>query len=221
VNVYVVVEGRVVEKAVYTVWIPEVNRALRPATYLENVANDHFYIVSGNGYPAYFDIVYAALEDVNDSRGVIDRLVICVDSEEMTLEEKREELVTYVEATGYGHIDYRVVVQHFCFEAWALGNRVIGSRNPQNESLQRYRRLYNVLSRDPEGLPALPEERLTRSQFAEKYLRLTLNDRNKNLSYSKGNPRVVAHPKFFREVSRRLNETDHIRSFRAFIDAFI
>lgn len=49
---------------------------------------------------------------------------------------------THVQGTGFGHVDYRVVVQHFRFETWALGNRVIGSKNPQNETLRRYRQLY-------------------------------------------------------------------------------
>jgi len=219
-NVYVVVEGRVVEKAVYTVWIPEANNQLTPAVYLDDVAENNFYIVSGNGYPAYFEVVHAALQDVNDSE-IFDRLVVCVDSEDMTLEDKREELIAYVDSTGLGHIDYRLVVQHFCFETWALGNRTIGSRHPQNQSLQKYRQLYNVQTHDPEELPALPQESLTRSQFAEKYLRLILNDRNKRLSYSKANPRVVAHPKYFWQLCKRLDETQHIQSFGAFLQAFV
>jgi hypothetical protein len=70
-------------------------------------------------------------------------------------------------------------------------------------------------------LPAYAAEQLTRSQFAEKYLRATLNNIHKNLSYSKRNPRVVAHPKYFGHVRKRLAETNHIQSFQAFLDAFV
>lgn len=219
-NVYVVVEGRVVEKAVYTIWIPEVNKSLSPATYIDEVTRNNFWIVSGNGYPAYFDVVLAGLEDVS-SGNVFDRLVICVDSEDMTLQDKRDEVLGFIEANGYANADCRVVVQHFCFETWALGNRVIGSRNPKNESLRKYRQLYNVITHDPEGLPSLPDENLNRSQFAEKYLRLTLNDKNKRLSYSKTKPGVVAHPKFYHQVCKRATQTNHVQSFRAFMDAFV
>jgi len=176
--------------------------------------------VSGNGYPAYFQVIEAALEDVS-SNNTFDRLVICIDSEDMTLQEKYAEVVTFIEESGYRDaVDCRIVVQHFCFETWALGNRRIGSRNPQNVSLRTYRQLYNVMTHDPEGLPALPDENLNRSQFAEKYLRLTLNDKNKSLTYSKSNPKVVAHPKYYREVRNRLVETNHVQSFQAFMDAF-
>ncbi len=218
-NIYVVVEGRVVEKAVYQIWIPQVNRDLAPVRYPDEVVDNHFWIVSGDGYPAYFDIIDAALEDVGSSDR-FDRLVICIDSEDMTLDDKRNEVAAHVAASPYAHVDYRVIVQHFCFETWALGNRRIGSRNPQNPTLRAYRALYNVMTHDPEGLPALGLERLNRSQFAEKYLRLMLNDRNKRLTYSKANPRVVAHAKYFEEVAGRLNDTGHIQSFQAFLDAF-
>lgn len=219
-NIYVVVEGRVSEKAAYRVWIPKINQALSAVALPADVENNHFCIVSGNGYPQYFDIVLAALQDVtSDDR--FDRLVICIDSEDMTLEEKQEEVTQFVEGAGYGAVDYRVVVQHFCFEAWALGNRRIGREHPETEPLRTYRRVYNVRSQDPEGLPPRPEENLNRSQFAEKYLRVTLNDRNKRLTYSKNNPRVVAHPKYFLELQKRLAETRHIASFQAFMDAFV
>jgi hypothetical protein len=219
-NIYVVVEGRVVEKEVYTVWIPEVNGALSPATHIGSVTQNNFLIISSNGYPGYWETIEAGLEDVATS-GIFHRLVICIDSEDMTLQDKYNEVDDFVKATPYAHINYKIVVQHFCFETWALGNRRIGSKNPQNEALRRYRSLYNVLKRDPEELPALPQENLNRSQFAEKYLRVTLNDKGKNLTYSKSNPKVVAHPKYYEEVSSRLAQTGHIRSFQAFVDAFV
>jgi hypothetical protein len=219
-NVYVVVEGRVVEKAVYTVWIPKVNSALTPAAHIGNVTDNNFLIVSSNGYPAYFETIEAGLADVATS-GLFDRLVISIDSEDMTLQEKYDEVDDFVRSTPYASIDYRIVVQHFCFEAWALGNRKIGSRKPQNQALLKYRRVHNVVTHDPELLPSLPDESLNRSQFAEKYLRLTLNDRNKRLTYSKNNPRVVAHPKYYEQLVNRMADTDHINSFRAFVEAFV
>lgn len=219
-NVYVVVEGRVSEKAVYTAWIPLINNALTVAPYIDDVVANNFFIVSGNGYPQYFDTIDRALDDVANGN-TFDRLVICIDSEDMTLAEKYAEVVNVVQASGYGYVDYRVVVQHFCFETWALGNRKIGRRQPQNEPLRTYRNFYNVRALDPEGLPARPEEHLNRSQFAAKYLRATLNDRYRNLSYSKHDPHVLTHPKYFPELRSRLEDTHHIQSLQAFIDAFV
>src|SRR5688572_12622930 len=132
-NVYVVVEGRVVEKEVYTAWIPRVNGALSPVPRVADVAANNFVIVSGEGYPFYFQVIEGALEDVT-ANSTFDRLVICVDSEDMTLAEKHAEISDYVNSKGYGHVDYRVVVQHFCFETWALGNRRIARPQPHDEA---------------------------------------------------------------------------------------
>jgi hypothetical protein len=220
-NVYVVVEGRVVEKATYRVWIPEINRALSPVTFLPEVVGDNkVYIVSGDGYPQYFEVIRAALEDVATG-DTFQRLVICVDSEDMSLDEKRNEVVAFVQATPYAHVDYRVVVQHFCFETWVLGNRAVARRNPQLDLLKKYRAVYDVWRDDPEGLPALANEGLNRSQFAFRYLRATFMDRYSKISYSKNNPKEVAYPKYFEEVRKRLISTAHIQSFQAFLDAFV
>ena len=114
-NVYVVVEGRVVEKAAYRVWIPQVNNALTYAALPPDVVGDNrFLIVSGNGYPQYFEVIRRALEDVA-ADNTFQRLVICIDSEDMTLAEKRTEVEQFIQETEYAYVDYRIVVQHFCF----------------------------------------------------------------------------------------------------------
>jgi hypothetical protein len=220
VNLYVVVEGRVVEKEVYKAWVPLVNPNLSYVGSLAEVDNNNFVIFSGGGYPQYFDMIRAGLEDVA-ADAKFTRLVISVDSEDMTLEQKHQEIKEFIQSTGIVGVDYRIVVQHFCFETWALGNRRIGVRNPKNPVLARYKGLYDVVTEDPEDLPPLLVERLNRSQFAEKYLRMMLNDKNKNLSYSKRDPSVVTHPKYFQNIRARMDDLAHILSFRAFLDAFV
>lgn len=225
-NCYVVVEGRVVEKAVYQKWIPLVNGSLSYVEHPSLVTQDNFLIVSGNGYPNYLQVIEDALLDVRDCKDAVgnalfDRLVICVDSEDMTCADKFNEIDDFVKSTKISISDYRIVVQHFCFETWALGNRRIGARNPKNPKLVKYKKLHDVMYLDPEELPSLPEDRLNRSQFAEVYLRLMLNDKNKNISYSKSKPDAVVHEKFFSEIKSRKAQTGHIQNFQAFLDAFI
>lgn len=216
-NLYIVVEGRIVEKAVYKEWIPHINPMLSYVEYLSDVVNNNFVIRSGNGYPGYFDLIENGLRDVAADQKY-SRLIICIDSEDMTRQDKYNEVDAFVKRTRIVGVDYRIVVQHFCFETWALGHRKIG-RNPKDARLIGYRRLYNVTADDPEGLPNLPTERLNRSQFAEKYLRLMLNDKNKQMTYSKRNPSYVAHPKFMKNVRSRFEDTGHIGSFGAFLTA--
>lgn len=217
-NIYVVVEG-LVERRVYREWIPLVNPNLKQVYDIEAVVLDNFYLISGGGYPQYFDVVEAAIEDVNNF-AAFDRLVISVDSEEFTFDDKYQEIDAFVSAR-YCRVDTRIVIQHFCIETWGLGNRTIVRRNPQLPRLITYRALFDVLDRDPELLPEYPDEELNRSQFAERYLRAALNDRFRNLTYSKSNPQPLLHPAYFGQLESRLNESGHIQSFAGFLAAFV
>ena len=117
--------------------------------------------------------------------------------------------------------EVKIVVQYFCFETWTLGNRKIIKANTKSEKLREYKKLFNVRVYDPELLPEEPNEKLNRAQFAERYLRLALNDTFRNLTYSKGNPQAVIHTKYFDQVRNRLCTMGHIASFSDFLRAFI
>lgn len=215
-NVYVVVEGRGTEPAVYRSWIPLVNPVLKPVDYITQVTKDNFYIVSGGGYPSIYKTVEAAISDTNtDLR--FDRLVVALDSEDETRAARLAEIQGVVKA-GTPRVDVKVIIQHFCFETWALGNRVAIPKAPREEPLISFRRHHDVRILDPEDLTIHPEHELNRAQLAGKYLRAALRQRNQ--SYSKSNPTVVAHPKYFEQVQKRLVETEHIKSFGDFMLAF-
>jgi hypothetical protein len=216
-NVYVVTEGDV-EKKVYRSWIPLINSDLVPIEHVDDVGQDSLYLISAGGYPAYFRVIEDAIKDVK-RYPAFDRLVVTVDSEDMTRAEKLAEVAAFVETRPCA-ADVRIIVQHFCFEAWALGNRRIVRQNSQSQQLARYKRIHNVSSLDPELLPSLEEEDLVRAQFAEKYLRAALNDKFRNLSYSKSNPSSVMHRKYLQQLRLRLSETGHIDSFADFLTAF-
>ena len=217
-NVYVVVEGKT-EKAVYESWIPLVNPQLAHADTIWDVDNDKFYLVSGFGYPGYFDVIDNAIFDV-DNLGLFDRLVIAVDSEDMTREEKCSEILEHLNGKRCS-VDIRIVVQHFCLETLALGNRRVVRRQPTSQRLIEYKRFFDVRVLDPELLPPYLNEGLNRAQFAVKYLRAALNERKKSLTYSKGAPKFISNYKYFGQVRLRFKETQHIASFGSFLEAFV
>lgn len=217
-NIYIVTEGKA-EKIVFQSWIPLVNPSLSYITNLDDLANDNFYIISAMGYPYYFNIIENAIQDVNNL-GRFDRLVLSIDSEDMTRQDKYDEIYEFVSRLNC-ITEIIVVIQHFCFETWALGNRKLFRTNPSHSKLREYKRLFNVKTNDPELLPSKPDEEMNRAQFAEKYLRLALNDRFRNLSYIKSNPKALLHTTYFTQIKNRLDDTGHIASFDDFLNAFI
>jgi hypothetical protein len=218
-NLYILVEGEIGEKKVYRTWIPIVNPLLSFVGHISEIENNNFSILSGGGYPNYLEVIEHAIEDVNMYNN-IDRLVIAVDSEDMTYQEKYSEIESYIKKMR-SHCEIRIIIQHFCLETWALANRSIISPKPQSEMLRRYISIFNVRVDNPELLPNLPQENMNRAQFAAKYLRIALNDKYRKLTYSKSNPAPLLHVKYFYRVKTRMEETAHILSFQNFLDAFI
>lgn len=217
-NIYVVVEGNRTEREVYQYWIPYVNPNLKQIDNVADFDDNHFIIYGGGGYPNYFEIIENAIEDINTYRN-IQRLVIAIDSEEMSFEDKYAEVKQFVEPQ-LCRAEIRIVVQHFCFETWALGNRKIIGRSIRTEKLSEYTQYYNVTTDDPELLPAYSKEGLGRVRFALKYLNLALHEQYNSLSYSKRKPHALCNPAYFAQVKTRATMTDHIQSFHAFLDAF-
>jgi hypothetical protein len=217
-NLYIVVEGAV-EKKIYSQWIPLVNPMLVEVRDISLLVQNNFLIVEGGGMPQYFEVIKDAAHDVSINPH-IDRLVVSVDSEEDTYHNKRSEIGNFIDALGLP-IDYRIVVQHFCFESWALGNKAITSRNPVNERLREYKQHFDVMTSDPELISPPPGNDLNRAKFSESYLRLLLQEKFRNLTYTKRNPGAVAHPKYFDQLVDRLKTTGHIQSFDDFLTAFV
>ncbi|MCX7171302.1 MAG: hypothetical protein NTY41_13720 [Proteobacteria bacterium] len=226
-NFYVVVEGEVGEKLVYKEWIPYVAPHLSFAPTIRGVTTDNYFIVSGGGYPNLFEIIEDGIDDVISLRqgGVplFDRLVVVVDSEDFSREDRLTEInsaISHGLSARAATIDYKIIIQHFCLEAWALGNKKIVSKNVRDPSLKMFLETHNVFSQDPELLPAFPARGLNRAQAATVYLRLLLNNKFRRLTYTKNNPDALLNQKYFDQLRIRQSSSGHIDSFSTFIEAF-
>lgn len=217
-NIYIVVEGET-EKSVYASWIPFVNPKLQKVDYPEIALNNNYYIVSGGGFPQYYDVIDDAILNITQYNQY-DRLVIAIDSDDMTRQDKYNEVVQFLQHKQC-QANIKIIIQHFCFETWALANRLVVRKQPRTERLRYYKSIYNVRSNDPENLPPLTAKELNRSQFAEVYLRSALNDKHHNLTYKKGDATIVGDSKYYVQVKNRYISMNHIASLSEFLSAFI
>jgi hypothetical protein len=215
---YLVVEGKCGESIIYPQWISYVNEQLVQKFCIDDMVDNSYYLISGNGFPYYYQIIDNAIEDINVS-GKFDCLVIAVDSEDYSCSDKYNDILTYV-GNKLVSAQLKIIVQHPCIEAWALGNRVVLRRNPEDEMVREFLKFYNVRKSDPELLPGYPKKELNRAQFAFLYLKHILVDRYPRLTYTKSNPKALLHIKYFEQLKKRFNETAHIKSFDMFLQAF-
>ncbi|MGA7193304.1 MAG: hypothetical protein WBW94_06700, partial [Anaerolineales bacterium] len=74
-------------KIIYENWIPAVNNSLTLIDSVEKVNENNFYVFTAGGYPAIFSAIDNAIEDIL-AYSNFNRLVISVDSDEITKEQK-------------------------------------------------------------------------------------------------------------------------------------
>lgn len=87
-NFYVVVEGRRTEPRLYRSWLPVIRPGLQEVERLEDATDEHFLLVSGEGYPSYHTRIHAAVKDIAQA-AVRFCLVVAVDAEELDVDTRR------------------------------------------------------------------------------------------------------------------------------------
>lgn len=225
-NIYLLVEGKT-EKRVYPKWIKYMNPQIQVVQNIREVSDNHLYVVFVGGQGRFYDEMKNAFENFSEY-DTFDRLVIAIDSEGISYDKKKAEVtkeIVGILSEFDASIDYRVVVQHFCIETWALGNREITLKPPSSERVLNYKEKWDVSEKDPERLPPFRDEGLNRAKSAYKYFKALLNEDSRDpdypKTYTKGNPQAILNNKFFSRVKARLEETGHIASFNDFLTAFV
>lgn len=208
-NILFVVEGKRTEKKLYKKWVKYIQPGLEFVPGITDLTGNKFTIVSGGGFPGYYQVIKNSILDT-DRLNNIDCLFICIDSEELSFSEKLNQLEEFIkkECPPVGS-SLVLIIQNHCIETWLMGNRRINISSAQNQELCKYRDFYNVNTSDPENLVSIDNR--TIAQFTLDYLVSML--REKGLSYSKSNVSAVSNKSYFKQLVKRFEENDHIKSF--------
>jgi len=219
-NIYFLVEGKSTEKKVYPKFIEHFFESkLTKVNQFDEVVDNNYFLLSGNGYPRIFtDVLKNSIIDIN-SAGNYNYLILCIDSDENSIEERQQELGEYLEQFKEEGIELssnckiELIVQHRCIETWFLGNKVIYKTNPASKILSKFQAFYNVKDNDPELLPVFKDFG-NHASFHFAYLREMLLERN--VRYSKNYPRDVAEKHYLERLIERGETDSHILSFMYF-----
>lgn len=220
-NIYVVVDGEYATKKIYQQWIPFVNQALKSVDYITDITNNNFIVyASKNGYPGIWNLTDNAINDANKHQN-IDRLVICLDSED----ESHEQMLTKVQQRLKDKVcnaEIKIVIQHFCLETWFLGNVNLFRGKTKDKELLEYYTKFDVRINDPADLPDYKPKHKNRANFAYYYLRAGIKHTHGNQKhYNKHSPGVVQEEQFYKGIYSRFTNQGHIQSFNDFLNAFI
>lgn len=196
-------------------WLSILRPDMTKVDHATDADKNNYYLISGEGYPSLLNHLENAIEEVN-AIDKYDYLVLCLDAEESTIEKRKKEIQQHLDAKEMKLAKAKliIIVQNPCFETWFLGNRKIFKRTPQSQLLNEYIAFYDVRQNDPEEMPCHNEN--TRAQFHHSYLCEIFKERG--LTYSKQKPGNVGEATFLNELISRNAETEHISSFKEFIE---
>ena len=211
-NFLFVVEGKSTEKKLYKKWVTYVHPNIIYVESIIDLNQNNFTIISGGGFPDYYNVIKKAFEDINSLNNV-DYVFICVDSEEKDYISKIHEIRNFInnECCKISSTKF-IIVQHHCIETWLMGNKNIDISRTTNEELVIYRNYYNVNLLDPEGLTSFDGSLI--AKFTLRYLKLMLKEYN--LSYNKHNVSCVDNLDYFNKLVERFSIDNHLKSFGDF-----
>ncbi len=217
-NIYFLVEGRRTEKKIYPQWVSHLIPQLKEIRDPNLATKNNFFLFNGNGFPSILDNhLKNAVEELNELKK-FDYLVLCLDSDEVEVEERKTEVMRFIQKNEIALIEgceFVLIILNRCIETWCLANRKVYKRQPKGENFRQYTEFYNVKNDDPELMGKL-ESYETHAQFHASYLTEMLAERN--IRYTKNFPRGVVEEDYLNELVKRNSQNNHIQTFRSFID---
>lgn len=216
-NIYFLVEGKT-EKKVYPQWLSWLAPHLERVTFPTDVTRNSYYLISGGGFPSILDNhLCSSVDDVNFI-GKYDYLIIALDSDYLTAQEKFMEVDEYVREKSIllNNCELIIIPQVVCMETWFLGNRRIYTRTPSNSKNSFYSNHYNTAINDPELMQPPPSFPGTIGEFHYKFLKAMLSERN--VRYSKTKPKEVGKEYYVNELLNRFHtDSNSLKSLQKFL----
>ena len=234
-NLLFLVEGGKTEPKVYKAWLQHLFPSLTFVVRPEDMTMNTYRIIAGNGYPSMVDRqnnnsevsrLEACLIDI-EKFGNVNHFFICIDSEEHSYTARFHELKSKLDDLKSGYnidsskTEIHIIIQHCCFETWALGNAEIPNEYSSIGSspvLSEFQAYYDILVNDPEEMSSFPPGHIfrTKEKFHERYLKEYLKEFG--LSYSKKDPKVVADKKYLDALKKRCESMNHLSSLKLLLD---
>ena len=217
-NLYIIVEGAKTEMRAYPEWLATLLPELSRVDDYQEVEHNNYYLFSAGGIPSIYNHLVHAAEDITGLADRYDYLLVCIDSEDLSLVDRKVALEKALKERNFSlptNCKLEVIVHKHCIESWFLGNRRVCSRAPESECFRALKAHYDVGTQDPEEMPLAPNQTGTVAQFHAYYLREMLKE--KNMRYTKANPSAVLTTSYFQEMKNRTVETGHLDSFRQFL----
>lgn len=206
-------------------WLKHMNFPCERVPDIKFVEDRNYVLQSGQGVTQLITkVLFETIDTINENPKTIDKLIIILDAEEEIVEERRRQVFSKIEEKyDISDLDFKieVFVCNHCFESWLLGCEWVYPKNEvEVESFfHSFYSHYDVSKCDPETMPVPTYCNETTAKYHFHYLHDML--RYKKMRYNKNKPNVVSDAAYFNGLLERISKTEHIGTFREFIDFVI
>lgn len=206
-------------------WLKHLNFECERVPDIKFVEDKNYVLQSGQGVTQLITkALFQTIDTINENPKTIDKLVIILDAEEETVEERKQQVFSKIEDKyDINNFDFKieVFVCNHCFESWLLGCQWVYPQSKVDVAsfFYPFYSYYDVSKRDPEIMPVPMECEETTAKYHFHYLHEML--RYKKMRYNKNKPNVVSDITYFNGLLKRIYETQHIGTFKEFIEFII
>lgn len=206
-------------------WLKHMNFPCERVSDIKFVEDRNYVMQSGQGVTQLITkVLFETIDTINDNPKTIDRLIVILDAEEEMVEKRKQQVFSKIdEKYDVSILDFKidVFVCNHCFESWLLGCEWV---YPQNEVaiesfFYPFYSHYDVSRHDPEIMPVPTNCEETTAKYHFHYMHEML--RYRKMRYNKNRPNVVSDITYFNGLLERIRETEHIGTFKEFIEFVI
>lgn len=188
---------------------------------ISQITNNNYILQSGQGVTQLITkVLFDTIDTIQCNHNKIDKLVIILDSESISVEQRKNEVVDRIkEKYNIDELSFEIIiiVCNRCFETWLLGKTGLYPQEVDEKSFfHQYYTHYNIDKCDPENMLPPQDSSESIAQYHFHYFHDLM--RYKKLRYTKKKPDVVSKKEFFIGLCERIENTEHISSFKELVD---
>lgn len=188
---------------------------------ISQITNNNYVLQSGQGVTQLITkALFDTIDTIRCNHNKIDKLVIILDSESISVEQRKNEVVDKIkEKYNINELSFEIIiiVCNHCFETWLLGKTGLYPKVIDKKSFfYQYYNYYNIDKCDPENMLAPHDLYKSIAQYHFHYFHELM--RYNKLRYRKNKPDAVAKKEFFIGLCERIENTEHISSFKELVD---
>lgn len=221
-NYYFLLEDEKSFIKVFPLWLEHMGIEWRRVADIKDIEENTYVLQSGQGVTRLVTkILFDTIDTIMENPGKIDKLVVILDAEEISVEEREQQVYEKIkEKYNLEELSFEIVVFvcNHCFETWLLGSENIypSEEVDENSFFYPYYKHYNINTLDPENMPVPNCIDETIAQYHFHYLHELF--RYKKIRYTKKRPTYVTTKSYFEGIVKRVKNTGHVKTFQKFVE---